>query len=320
MSENPLTGGPAGAADATDAAGRPLAARCIFEKGGGGDGEEEVLHPTALATGPWYEGTQHGSPMLGLLARAVERHPSDRPRQVVRLTVDLMRAAPLAPVRCVARTLRPGRSVEIVEAELRDAGEPGHGAAPAAYARARAMRFRIQEIDVGGGDAIPVDPPPERPAARSLRRIFGEGEERVESRPDAFYHALEMRPVAAFETPTVWFRLKVPLVAGEETTPLQRVAVVSDFTYSVPFMRQIAGDPRRIRDRGFVAINPDTSLNLHRPAVGEWIALDARTTYGGIGAGTAHAALYDDEGLFGHASQSILVRGPESRPASARGR
>jgi hypothetical protein len=254
--------------------------------------------------------------MLGLLARAVECHPSDRPRQVVRLTVDLMRAAPLAPVRCVARTAHAGRSVEIVEASLLDAeGEPG-----VEYARARAMRFRVDEIDVGVGvgDAVPIETPPDRPASMDLRRWFGEGEDRRESRPDAFHHALEMRPVPAFETPTMWFRLKVPLVAGEETTPLQRVAVISDFTYSVPYMKQIASDPKSLRDRPFAAINPDTSLNLHRPAEGEWVALDARATYGGMGAGTACARLYDDRGLVGHSSQSVLVRGVPSRTANVR--
>ncbi|MGH0034854.1 MAG: thioesterase family protein [Myxococcota bacterium] len=298
----------------SDSAGRPLAAASIFEREEDGDGGGERFHPTALATGPWYAGTQHGSPMLGLLARAVERHGSDRPRQVVRLTVDLMRAAPLAPVRCVVHTQRPGKSVEIVEASLRS----GEGGGDVEYARARAMRFRTGAIDVGGGDAVAVEAPPERPAAASLRRWFGEGEDRTVLRPDAFHHALEMRPVAAFETPTVWFRLKVPLVAGEEVTPLERVAVVSDFTYSVPFMRQIASNPRQLRDRGFVAINPDTSLNLHRPAEGEWVCLDARTSYGDLGAGTAHARLYDDRGPFGHSSQSILVRGTESRPEWSR--
>jgi hypothetical protein len=302
MSETPVT----------DAAGRPLAAQSIFESESGADGE--WLHPTALATGPWYAGTQHGSPMLGLLARAAELHASDRPRQVVRLTVDLMRAAPLAPVRCEARTVRPGKSVEIVEAPLRGAD----GGRDVEFARASAMRFRTSEIDVGSGDAVPVEEPPARPESSDLRRFFGEGEDRVESRPDAFHHALEMRPVAGFEAPTVWFRVKVPLVAGEAMTPLQRVAVISDFTYSVPFMRQIAANPKLLRDRSFVAINPDTSLNLHRPAEGEWIALDSRTTYGALGAGTASARLYDDRGLIGYSTQSILVRGLESRPEWSR--
>jgi len=289
-----------------DAAGRPLAATSIFEREG--EGESERLLPTPLATGPWYPGTQHGSPMLGLLARAIDRHPSDRERFVVRLTVDLMRAAPMAAVRCLARTVRRGGSVEIVEASLCDASGDEE------YARATAMRFRVADIPVGVGDAVPFEEPPARPASADLRRWFGEVEGERASRPEAFHHALEMRPVAAFETPTMWFRFKVPLVAGEETTPLERIAVISDFTYSVPFMRQVASDPKLLQRRPFVAINPDTSLNLHRPAEGEWICLDSRTHYAPIGAGTALARLYDERGPIGHSSQSLLVRGPASRP------
>ncbi len=270
--------------------------------------------PTALARGPWYDGTQHGSPMLGLLARAVERQPSDRDRQVVRLTVDLMRAAPMAPVRCRATTVRPGKNVEIVEASLLDADGERE------FARARAMRFRVAEIAAGEGDHLPALHPPELPVRSDLRERFGKVEGDAGQGREAFHHALEMRPTAAFETPTMWFRFKVPLVEGEEPTPLQRVAVISDFTYSVPFMRQIATNPRLLQERPFVAINPDTSLNLHRPAEGEWICLDARTEYGDAGAGTALARIHDEQGLVGHASQSILVRGVEARPEWSRRR
>ena len=55
------------------------------------DGER--LMPTHLATGPWYPGTQHGSAMLLMAAIAVERVSTNIPRQVTRLTVDMMSAA-----------------------------------------------------------------------------------------------------------------------------------------------------------------------------------------------------------------------------------
>ena len=84
----------------------------VFEPDG------DAFVPTELARGPWYPDTQHGSPMLALLARAVERVPAERPSQVTRLTVDLMRAAPMSRVRTEARLVRSGSSVDVIEAEL----------------------------------------------------------------------------------------------------------------------------------------------------------------------------------------------------------
>ena len=49
-----------------------------------------------------------------------------------------------------------------------------------------------------------------------------------------------------FETPTAWFRLKVPLVADEETTPFQHAAFASDMVYSVPFLRWMHVDKKML--------------------------------------------------------------------------
>jgi hypothetical protein len=268
------------------------------------DGDAFV--PTGLARGPWYPDTQHGSPMLGLLARAVERVPSERAVQVTRLTVDLLRAAPLAPVTTRARVLRRGSSVEWLEAELLAGDEP--------CARASALRFRVAEVGVprepewSGGSPPPL---PERAGSFGWERPPGDGDDLP-----ALHHALELRPVPGFEAPTAWLRLKVPLVAGEPDSPLVRTAFVSDFTYSVPFIRAMTRSRDALALRPFVAINPDTTLNLHRMPEGEWICLDARATYDAVGAGTATARLFDARGAIGQSSQSLLVRGLEARPES----
>src|SRR5690606_30116211 len=58
----------------------------------------DLIVPGPFTRGPWYDDALHGSAMLALMARAAEQHPTDVPRQVVRLTVDMMRAAPMAPL------------------------------------------------------------------------------------------------------------------------------------------------------------------------------------------------------------------------------
>jgi hypothetical protein len=272
--------------------------RAIFEARG------DRIEPTGLARGPWYPGTQHGSSMLGLLARAVERHPSERAMQVTRLTVDFSRAAPLAPVTTPTRLVHGGKSVELIEARIEAGGET--------FARATGLRFRQAEVDLTGasprygmGPRHPLPAPGEGPQLPALN----------ESDVEAFHLALEMRPTLAVEVPAMWFRLRCPFVAGEETSPFVRTAVIADWTYSIPFMQDLLVDPESARrERDFTTINPDTSLNLHRPMIGEWLCMDSHVHYAGGGAGSAVALLHDEAGPVGHASQSILIRGPEKRP------
>lgn len=273
------------------------AERWIYER----DGERFV--PSGLARGPWYPDTQHGSPVLGLLARALEGVPSERPVQVVRFTADLMRAAPLAPVEVSARLHRAGKSVEYVEASLRAGGEE--------YARATGMRIRLGELVVpepvdAEGAAPPALPPDDGGLAWPARS------------GDALHEAFEIRPAPGFATPTVWFRLGVPLVRGEALSPLVRVAVTCDFTYAVTVIRRMRLDRGWLLRTPVVAINPDTTVNLHRPMQGEWLCLDVRAQVDPLGAATAGARLYDARGAIGFSSQSLLVRGPEAAPASWR--
>jgi hypothetical protein len=262
----------------------------------------ECFVPTELARGPWYPGTQHGSAMLGLLAHAIESHPAPYPAQVTRFTADLLRAAPMAPITTPTRIIKTGNSMEVVEATLEADGE--------VFARASAMRFRIAEIDTrddtpryGSGH---FELPDAHPAmARSLDT---EGEE-------AFHFAVEFRPALGVEEPVVWLRMKAPLVDDEPLTPFIRTALSSDWTYSVPFMHKIfSGGADVDPARSFSSINPDTSINLHRPMRGEWLCLDAHIHYGNQGAGTAMAYLQDQDGPIGHTSQCILVRPPHKLP------
>ena len=97
---------------------------------------------------------------------------------------------------------------------------------------------------------------------------------------------------------TIWFRLAVPLVAGETPSPLQRVAAAADFGNGVS----------AALERGkYLFINPDLSVFLHRYPVGEWVALEAQTFAEAHGVGLAESALYDERGRIGRSLQSLLV-------------
>jgi hypothetical protein len=239
--------------------------------------------------------------MLGLLARAVEGHASERPMQVVRLVADLKRAAPMAAVTTPTRCVRSGKNVDIIEADIQVSGT--------AFATARALRIRVADIDVSHHENGRLMPPPYGPPppvdGRSQLLPLVEGE--------AFHHAVDIRATQELAERALWFRLRCPMVAGEPLSPLIRVAALADWSYSVP---TIAGEIRRgeMLPRTVATINPDAAIHIHRPLVGEWLCMDADVHYGPHGAGSANARLYDARGPIGHTSQSILIRELEEQP------
>lgn len=250
--------------------------------------EGERLVPSELTRGPWDPGAQHAGPPAALLGRAVERCESRDGMQVGRITFDILGPVPLAPLEARARVMRPGRSVELVEASL--SGPEGE------VMRATAWRLRAGEVD---GPSEP-DPPPPGPEQGTAREFF-------DTRQDLGYHtAIEWRFVrGAFlerGPATVWMRMRVPLVAGEKPSPLQRILLAADSGNGVS---------AELDYNRYLFINTDLSVHLLRMPAGDWVCLDATTRVGGLG--LTDTVLWDERGRIGRAVQTLLVR---QRPES----
>src|SRR5262249_40062781 len=78
------------------------------------DGDRFV--PSDLARGPWTPQAQHGGAPAALLAHLIERFEGGEVMFVARLTIELLRPVPIAPLAPRTRLLRPGRKVQLVEA------------------------------------------------------------------------------------------------------------------------------------------------------------------------------------------------------------
>jgi hypothetical protein len=241
---------------------------------------------TELTRGPWSPDHQHAGPPAALVGRAIERMlPGGF--AVARLTVELLRPIPIGTLAASVQALRAGRTVQWLGADL--AGADG-----TALARAHALCIRTTPLALPvTGD--PVDDPVPPPADSAPFQFgFFTG--------DAGYHtAMETRLArGAFGSGRVsmWMRMRVPLVAGETPSPLQRVMVAADSGNGV----SMALDPRR-----FTFVNPDLSVYLHRPAEGEWVCLDARTIHQDRGIGLADTRLLDARGPIGRSVQALVV-------------
>src|ERR1700737_2580559 len=80
------------------------------------DGNRVVTSPNAA--GPWDPRMQHGSAPAALVVWAAEAIPTPVPMQIARVTVDLMRPVPVAPLTIESEVLREGRKIQLCGVRL----------------------------------------------------------------------------------------------------------------------------------------------------------------------------------------------------------
>ncbi len=252
---------------------------------------------TEYTRGPWDPNHQHGGAPAALLMRAFEALEPDPTLQLVRVTYELLRPVPLGDLAVSVATVRPGRRVQLLEGTIRD---------PEGTEVLRARALRVRRAPVSSGAELSPDPgavaaasgavaPPGGPAGIAASGFPFEG--------TLFPgDGIEIRYIAGgfFESgpATAWFRLRVPVIAGETPSPLQRLAAAADFPN---------GMSTELDWSRYVFINPDLTVYVEREPVGEWIALTGamRTVAGG--AGVSQAVLYDERGRVGRSLQSLYV-------------
>ncbi len=249
------------------------------------DGDRFVS--SELTRGPWDPNAQHAGPPAALIARELERMGDDS-WQIGRITFEILKPVPIAPLGVRTEIVRPGRSVQLLSASL--IAEEGE------VIRASAWRIARRELELPPGIERPASSIPGPEEARE-EDFFATGQ-------DVGYHtAMEYRFVKGrFLDPgpaTVWMRMRHQLVAGEDPSPLQRVLAAADSGNGV----SATLDWSR-----YLFINVDLSVHLHRLPVGEWVCLDARTIPEPQGIGLADTALHDERGPLGRALQTLLVR------------
>jgi hypothetical protein len=237
---------------------------------------------TESTAGPWRPDHQHAGPPAALLGRALEACEPRAGMLLARCTFEILGPVPVGEVEVAARVVRPGRSVELLEAELRADGRPAMSV--------RAWRIRGADAPAAGDDPRPPEIPAQAADPPTGLKGFGYGEA-VELRfATGGWHALGPA--------TVWTRLRVPVVGDEAPSGLQRVLAVADSGNGVSAVLPMGE---------WLFINTELTVHLRREAHGEWICLDAATAIAPGGAGVARSTLSDAGGVVGHGAQSLLV-------------
>ncbi len=250
----------------------------------------DLMIATDFARGPWTPDAQHGGPVGAILTRALALFEDGERMNIARITCELLRPVPIAALSIETRWSRPGKKVQLVEASMR-AGDKEV---------ARATGLRIRKADVSMPAEIDIEAPPPGPedGAGSLPPWATTLDYQAFHR-DGVEHRFVKGTFEQAGPASDWIRLRVPLVAGEETLPVCRAVAAADFGNGVSWVLS--------RNDGYQFINPDLTVYFNREPVGEWICLEARTTPGETGSGLAESRLWDTQGPIGRSLQSLLI-------------
>lgn len=246
---------------------------------------ESAFRPTDHVSGAWDESTQHIGPALGLLVHELERDCAARredPMVVSRLTYELLGVVPMDVVDVRVEVIRPGRTIELVEAAY------GHGDRTGIRLRAWLQQPRdTAEIAGDGFDRITS---PEAMAPWDPTTLWRGG----------YLASAEVRRDSAGPgRSTYWVRTDVPLLADEQVSTLARMAGLFDIANGMA----VRADPNQVHFP-----NIDLTAHLVRQPEGEWVGFDTRVTFGPGGMGLTASVIHDHDGPLGTVSQSLTVR------------
>ncbi|MBB5052606.1 hypothetical protein HNQ36_002580 [Afipia massiliensis] len=236
------------------------------------------------AAGPWDPSMQHGGAPSSLIVWAAERIPSPQPMHIARLTVDLMRPVPVAPLTIETEVVREGRKIQLCAVRLLANGVE--------VVRATVLKVRTQAV------ALPGDVVPEMP-------IDVPGPEAGREEPQTssnFLGGVTLRAVKGgflkLGSGAIWFRPERPIVEGAATSQTMKAALAADCSNGVAAVLDF---------NRWSFINADLTVTFARPPLGDWILLNSEMTLGIDGAGIAVSRLGDVQGYFGGAIQCLVV-------------
>lgn len=238
------------------------------------DGSSYV--PQKVATSAWKGTDISGPAVVGAVARSLEVETGVEDMQPARLTVDLFRPVLSEPFEVRTSLVRDGNRIRVSEAELVQGGET----------KTRATLVQLRRAENPAGRAwIPANDRPIPP------KFIGETMPEMQF-PMYFTEGAgwsdNMTVHQTAQRKAYWFR-PIPVVSGEEATPFQRAAIVSEGTSLIT----------NWGSEGIGFINADLTLSLARLPRSEDLGMQADLHVEEDGIAVGNTALYDRDGVIG---------------------
>jgi hypothetical protein len=247
------------------------------------DGNRVETSPNAA--GPWDSTMQHGSAPAALVTWVAEAIPTSAPMGIVRITIDLLRPVPVAPLTVETEVLREGRKIQLCAIRLL--------ADNVVVVRATVLRVRAESLPLPSdiSDVLIDVPPPDQ--GQPMEPVFAR---------NPFVTGLSVSAVRGgflkLGPGAIWYRIDRPIVEGAAVSQMMRAVVAADFCN---------GTSSVLDFEKWTFLNADLTVSLSRAPVSDWILLDAETWIGPDGAGIATGRLGDVRGYFGRAVQSLVI-------------
>lgn len=242
--------------------------------------------PTAHARGAWAVDEQHFSPLGGLIVHEIERMRTREGRAelvISRIGFDILGRNTFEEFDIHVEVIRPGRTIELVEATVVIAGR--------VTVSARVWLMTGEETGIVAGGEPDTLPEPESLSPWQLSSVW----------PGGYVASLETRPVGIPQPgrTTAWLATSLDLVAGER---------VSDLASFVALVDTANGIAVRQEPTKWMFPNLDLTIHLYRQPEAGWTGLDTTVTFGHTGQGLTSTVLHDVRGPVGHAQQILTVR------------
>lgn len=241
-----------------------------------------TFRSTTCTQGAWAADEQHMSPVSALLIHALDLHEPRPELQLAKVTFDILGLIPQGEIEITVRTVRPGLTIELVQAEFVVDDRP--------RVIAHAWRHLISDTAAVAGTEHPTIPGPEGGVAPAFFDWPGGYIDSVE-----FRSVGDRRPGRSRS----WLHSKVDLVDGVAVSDTARQFCHIDTANGL--------SPRIGPDRGHYP-NTDLTVHLFRAPIGTWTGLDVSATLGPTGLGMNSTVLHDQHGPYGHAVQALTVR------------
>lgn len=253
--------------------------------------EGDVFVPADAAVSPWHPSLLHGGSATGLMGYAIEKHVPPG-FFATRISMDLVRPVPKAPLSLQAQVARDGSRLKVIEVEVTHNGKT--------VCRASAVLAKMQRVELPAyaPRPHPAPPGPEGLPTFSIQAMLDAKGLPI---PTGLHTRVEVRSERLWEEQghnTSWLRLPVEIVRGEAMTPFTRACTLSDLGNGVAQLN--LGNASGM-------INADVTLALFRLPEGEWLCFESEAQVQPTGVGVVHTRLFDTAGAVGYVVQSVMA-------------
>jgi hypothetical protein len=256
------------------------------------DAVDDTFVPTAAARGYWVPGTLSGAAAASLLGFVIERDFCPVDWVPVRLSVDMLRMPPSAPLTVETRILHESGRLRLVEARLMAGGR----------LQTRAL---CQIVRRGSQPANPIWQSPRWPAPHpdtlpaqahwrwDMRPIPADHDRFVRASPPSADIAPGNPPVLGKLAPATarqaWLKIDMHIVAGHALSPFLMLVTTADFASPLTHSSEF----------GIDFVNTDFTVHLHRLPRGEWLGYELTGHSSAVGVAVGQAAIHDLDGPLG---------------------